>query len=56
MDSVLNDWFSTSESKDGVYYVQYGKSYTNNREHFIAYLTIGLTSCKQQAATEWHTE
>jgi hypothetical protein len=56
MDSVLNDWFSTSESKDGVYYVQYGKSYTNNRKHFIAYLTIGLTSCKRQAATEWHTE
>jgi hypothetical protein len=56
MDSVLNNWFSTSESKDGVYYIEYGKSYTTNRKHFTAYLTIGFTYCKQKAATEWHTE
>jgi hypothetical protein len=56
MDSVLNNWFSTSESKDGVYYIEYGKSYTTNRKHFTAYLFIAFTSCKEQAATQWHTE
>ncbi|SRR6266481_1445212 len=56
MDSVTNNWCSTSQSKDGVYYIEYGKSYTDDRKHFTAYLLIAFTSYKEQVATEWHTE
>ena len=55
-DTILNNWFCCSESKDGIYYIEFGKSYSENRKHFDAYLLITLKSCKDQAATEWHTE
>lgn len=44
--------FADSKSKDGVYWIQFGKDRSSNP--YLAYLCIGFSATKDQATKEWH--
>jgi hypothetical protein len=40
-------------SNDGIYFIQFGKDYT--KHPYRAYLIIGFTNIRDEAAAEWHS-
>jgi hypothetical protein len=44
--------FAYSESKDGNYWIEFGKDYTVSP--YLAYLCIGFTSSNERTKKEWH--